>query len=389
MLLHLLHWLQNQGVQIPHVFFYTTSKMMLAALSSFALTLVVGKVFIAKLVSLKIGHRVRVADCKALAGSYTKGENIPSMGGVLFIFSIIISNMLWMSAESPFFLLFSFTLLSMGAIGFADDFLKVRGHKNGLSARVKFALQFLSVFFIALYLHNTNINHLVNSAMQFSETGMRAGGIQGSFPVFMKYIYIPFCKSPWIFSSTILMFIFTMFVMVGTSNAVNLTDGLDGLATGCMLLVAAVFAIIAFVSGHVMVADYLNILYVEGAGEIAIFLSSMIGGLLGFLWFNSYPAQVFMGDTGSLALGGAVALASVLLRREFLLALTGGIFVIETLSVILQVLSFRFLGRRIFSCAPIHHHFEIKGWHESKIVIRFWMIGIILALAGLISLKIQ
>lgn len=389
MLLDLLHWLQNQGVQVPHVFFYITSKMLLSALSSFIITLVVGKVFIAKLVSLKIGHRVRIEDCKALAGTYTKGENIPSMGGVLFIFSIVISNLLWMNASSPFVLLFSFTLISMGAIGFADDYLKVRGHKKGISASVKFLLQFLCVLFISAYLHSQDIHQAVNQAMNFSQTGIRGSGIEGSFPVFMKYIYIPFCKNPLIFSSSILTFLFTLFVIVGTSNAVNLTDGLDGLATGCMLFVAAVFAIIAFVSGHVIVADYLNILYIEGAGEIAIFLSSMTGGLLGFLWFNSYPAQVFMGDTGSLALGAAVALAAVLLRREFLLALTGGIFVIETLSVILQVFSFRFFGRRIFSCAPIHHHFEIKGWHESKIVIRFWMIGLILALTGLISLKIQ
>ena len=389
MLLQLLHWLQNQNVQIPHLFFYTTFKMLMAALCSFAFTLVTGKVFIAKLVSLKIGHRVRVAECKALEGSYNKGESIPSMGGVLFIFSIVLSNLLWMNNKSPFAYLFSFILLTMGAIGFADDYLKVRGNKKGLSARIKFCMQFICVFFIASYLHSESISHFINGVMNFTETGIKGNGIDGSFPLFMKYVYIPFCKNPLIFSSSILMFFFTMFVLIGTSNAVNLTDGLDGLATGCMLLVAAVFAIIAFVSGHVLIADYLNILYVEGAGEIAIFLSSMIGGLLGFLWFNSYPAQVFMGDTGSLALGAAVALAAVLLRKEFLLALTGGIFVIETMSVILQVLSFKFFGKRMFSCAPIHHHFEIKGWHESKIVIRFWMIGFILALAGLISLKVQ
>jgi phospho-N-acetylmuramoyl-pentapeptide-transferase len=170
---------------------------------------------------------------------------------------------------------------------------------------------------------------------------------------------------------------------------VNLTDGLDGLATGCMLLVAAVFAIIAFVSNHYIVADYLNILYIEGAGQIAIFLSSMIGALLGFLWFNSYPAQLFMGDTGSLALGGSMALAAILLRRECLFAIVGGIFVLETLSVILQVFWVRCFKKRLFLCSPIHHHFQIKGWHESKIVIRFWMIGLILALIGLLSLKIQ
>lgn len=389
MLTYLLHFLQDQGLFIPHVFFYTTFKMLMAALSSFVLTVATGKVFIAKLVSLKVGHRVRVQDCSALAEKYDKSTAIPSMGGVIFIFSMIVSAFLWMDNFSPYALLFSFMLVTMGAIGFIDDYLKVRGHKNGISARTKFLLQVLCVSSVAFYLHSETIYQTVNNLMHFSHTEIKGLGTTGSFPLFMKYIYIPFYKSPIIFSSSILMFLFTIFVVIGTSNAVNLTDGLDGLATGCMLLVVAVFAIIAFISNHAIVANYLNILHIEGAGEIAIFLSSMMGGLLGFLWFNSYPAQVFMGDTGSLAIGATIALAAIMLRREFLLALTGGIFVIETISVILQVLSFKMFGKRIFSCAPIHHHFEIKGWHESKIVIRFWMIGLMLALVGLISLKVQ
>ncbi|MCH9811135.1 phospho-N-acetylmuramoyl-pentapeptide-transferase [bacterium] len=389
MLTYLLHSLENYGIAVPHLFFYTTFKMLMSAIFSFVLTVSVGKLFIAKLVSLKVGHKVRVSECAALADKYDKSSMIPSMGGVLFIFSMVVSSFLWMDSSAPFALLFSFVLVGTGAIGFIDDYLKIRGHEKGISARTKFLLQVLVSGIAISYLHSEAIYEMVNGVLSFSSAEIKGMGVEGSFPFFMKYIYLPFSKSPIIFSSSILMFLFSLLVVIGTSNAVNLTDGLDGLATGCMLLVVSVFAIVAFISNHVFVADYLNILYIEGAGEIAIFLSSMLGGLLGFLWFNSYPAQVFMGDTGSLAIGATIALAAVMLRREFLLALTGGVFVVETLSVILQVFSFRFFGRRIFSCAPIHHHFEIKGLHESKIVIRFWMIGLVLALLGLMSLKVQ
>ena len=340
MLLILLRYLQEINIAIPQLFFYTTFKMLMAALSSFVITLLVGKVFIAKLVSLKIGHKVRVADCVSLAGNYEKEQQIPSMGGLLFIFTIVFSNLLWMDIHNPFTFLFSFTFISMGAIGFVDDYLKIRGDGKGLSASFKFFLQVASVLFVTIYLHNENFSSGMNSILNLTAPIIRNNGIEGTFSTFMRYIFIPFCKNPMIISSSIALIIFTMFVLIGSANAVNLTDGLDGLATGCTLLVAAVFAIIAFISNHGFVAEYLNILYIEGAGEIAIFLSSMIGGLLGFLWFNSYPAQVFMGDTGSLALGATIALASILLRREFLLALVGGIFVIETISVILQILSF-------------------------------------------------
>ncbi len=360
----------------------------MAAITSFVITVAFGKVFIAKLVSMKVGHRVRVSDCKVLANSYDKGEHIPSMGGLLFITTMVLSNFLWMDVTNPYIFLFTFVLLSMGLIGFADDYLKMKTQK-GLSAKVKFLSQVVVVFSVAAYLNSDWICTSFNQAMGFSTPLIKGNGMEGPISSFMKFIYIPFCKHPFMITSSFGLIFFSMFVLIGTANAVNLTDGLDGLATGCMLLVAAVFAIIAFVSNHANVASYLNILYIEGAGEIAIFLSSMIGALLGFLWFNGYPAQVFMGDTGSLALGGVIALTSIVLRREFLLSLVGGIFVIETASVILQVLSYRFFGKRIFNCSPIHHHFQIKGWHESKIVIRFWMIGLILALTGLLSIKIQ
>jgi phospho-N-acetylmuramoyl-pentapeptide-transferase len=389
MLLLFLKWLATQGIVVPQLFFYTTFKMLMCSISSFVFTLILGKVFIAKLISMKIGHRVRVTDVASLAASYDKGKQIPSMGGVMFIFTILFSCLLWMDLLNPFTFLLLFLFVSMGAIGFIDDYLKIRGVKRGLSARVKFSLQLIAVLFVSFYLHSESIFIAVNKVFDFSTPIIRSGGVEGAHFLFMKVIFIPFFKNPWVLTSSFVAIFFTIFVLIGASNAVNITDGLDGLATGCSLLVAAVFALIAFISNHLGVANYLNILYIEGAGQIAIFLCALIGGLLGFLWFNSFPAQVFMGDTGSLAIGAVLALAAVLLRREFLLGITGGIFVMETLSVILQVISFRLFGKRIFACAPIHHHFEIKGWHESKIVIRFWMIGLILAFIGLISIKIQ
>jgi phospho-N-acetylmuramoyl-pentapeptide-transferase len=389
MLLLFLKWLATQNIVVPQLFFYTSFRMLLCSISGFVFTLLIGQRFIAKLVSMKIGHRVRVDQVAALALSYDKQKDIPSMGGLMFIFTVSLSSFLWMDLYNPFTHLLLFLFISMGSIGFIDDYLKIKGNKRGLSGRIKFLLQLIVILFISIYLYSEKNALAVNSILNLSTPTLKSGLMQGSLSEFMHFVFIPFFKNPLILKSSFLAICFTIFVLIGSSNAVNITDGLDGLATGCSLLVSCVFAIIAFISNHLAVAGYLNILYIEGAHDIAIFLSALIGGLLGFLWFNSFPAQVFMGDTGSLALGGVLALAAVLLRREFLLGITGGIFVLETLSVILQVFSFRFFGKRIFKCAPIHHHFEIKGWHESKIVIRFWMIGLILAFIGLISIKIQ
>ena len=207
---------------------------------------------------------------------------------------------------------------------------------------------------------------------------------------YVSRVYVPFIKGSVILLGPILATLFMMFVITGSSNAVNLTDGLDGLAAGCLIMVASTFALIAFVSNHVDLARYLNILYIEGSGEIAIYMSAFVGGCLGFLWYNAHPAEVFMGDIGSLSLGGILGVSAVLLKREFLLAIVGGIFVAEALSVILQVASFKLRNKkRIFLCAPLHHHFEYKGWPETKVVIRFWIVGLILAISGLLSLKFQ
>ena len=209
----------------------------------------------------------------------------------------------------------------------------------------------------------------------------------------MSRYLLPFFKEPFLTLKKwgwILGVIFVVFIITGSSNAVNLTDGLDGLAAGCLLMVSGVLALFAFLSNHIEIARYLNILYIEGSGEIAIYLFALMGACLGFLWFNGHPAQIFMGDTGSLALGGVIGLAAVLLRRELLLGIVGGIFVIETLSVILQVSSYKLRNRkRIFLCTPLHHHFEYKGWPETKVVMRFWIVGLILAIIGIVSLKLQ
>lgn len=383
-----IQWILGLNVAVPQVFFSITFKMLMSALTSLCLTLTLAKVFIAKLVSMKVGHKVRVSDCKTLAASYDKRESIPSMGGVLFICTIFLSCMLWMDVFHPFTFLLLLTLSVLGGIGFLDDYYKIQNN-SGFSAKAKFLLQFTLFFFIASYLHVQSISDFVNNFMGFTPIEIKGLSHSGSTSSAMHLMFIPFFKNPIVIGSTLFMMFFSIFVLTGVSNAVNLTDGLDGLATGCTILVACVFAIIAFISNHINIASYLNILYIDGASQIAIFLSALIGALLGFLWFNSYPAQVFMGDTGSISLGGAIALVAILLRREFLLALVGGVFVAETLSVILQVFSFQVFGKRIFKCSPLHHHFEIKGWHESKIVIRFWMIGLILALIGLVSLKMQ
>ena len=310
--------------------------MMVAMAFGLGLTILLGKPFIRRLQALKIGHTIRIADVSALAGTYDKSKAIPSMGGLLFI-STVCLTCFWMDWHSLYTKILFITMVWMGMIGFLDDYLKLQG--KGISARVKFGLQALFALGFGLYL----------------------------FP----WYYVPFI----------------LFVITGSTNAVNLTDGLDGLAAGLSLLVAAVLAVIAFVSNHQILAEYLHTPYIEGSGEIAVFLCALIGALLGFLWFNGYPAQVFMGDTGSLAIGGVLGVSAVLLQREFLYALVAGMFVIETLSVIIQVLSFRYRKKRVFLCAPIHHHFQMKGWHEMKVVTRFWMMGLLFAFIEMVQLE--
>lgn len=358
---------QTAHLKVPAAFYYSSTRMILAAITALLFTIIFGPRFIKKLYELKTGQSIRVEDCPVLAELHQKKKETPTMGGILILSSLIVSLFLWMDLTSVFTWTLLLTTVWLGLVGGADDYLKLK-YKNskGLSGKKKLLFQIL-------------LGALIAYMMLWS--GIR--------DFYAEQYYIPFWKEP-IFIPGILGFLITIFVITGSSNAVNLTDGLDGLAAGCLVMVSLVLGAVAFLSNHIEMARYLNILYIEGSGEIAIYMLAMVGACLGFLWFNGYPAQVFMGDVGSLALGGIVGVTSVLLRREVLFAIAGGIFVAEAVSVILQVLSYKYRNRkRVFLCAPLHHHFEYKGWAETKVVLRFWIVGLLLAFIALSSLKLQ
>lgn len=397
---------RNTGMQAPTVFSYFSTRMMLAALTSLLLSIFLGPYFIRKLYELKIGQSIRTDECPLLGKLHEKKQNTPTMGGILILFSMVVSLFLWMDLTHAFTLILLVTTLFLGFIGGRDDYLKLK-YKNtkGMSAKGKLFFQFLLSALIACYLL-TPLSTTVARGEWFhppvikenasSKNGDKGEAVQAKTITLKDYgarLYVPFFKEPvWIAGgiSLLLMGLFMFFVITGSSNATNLTDGLDGLAAGCLIMVAGALGLIAFVSNHIDIARYLNILYIEGSGEIAIYLSAMMGACLGFLWYNGHPAQVFMGDTGSLTLGGIVGVSAVLLKRELLLGIVGGIFVAEALSVILQVASYRLRNKkRVFLCAPLHHHFEYKGWPETKVVIRFWIISLLLAIIGIASLKFQ
>ncbi|MCI5053015.1 MAG: phospho-N-acetylmuramoyl-pentapeptide-transferase [Simkaniaceae bacterium] len=362
MILWLLEFFKGLGLKVPMAFSYSSTRMVMCALTTLCLTIFLGKPFIRMLYALKMGQPIR--NIPVLGDLHAEKKDTPTMGGILMLSSLLIASLLWMDLSSPFSWIVLFVLVMLGVIGGRDDYLKLRDKSSkGMRSKVKFGLQLL--------------------------TALAAMGLYFYLWPGEKAYYIPFFKSPiWIGGA--LSFLFSLFVITGSSNAVNLSDGLDALASGLILMVAVVMAIFAFLSNHVAISGYLNILYIPGSGEIAIFLLGMAGACLGFMWYNGHPAQVFMGDVGSLTFGGLLGVCAVLLRRELLLALVGGVFVAEALSVILQVASFKLRGgRRIFLCAPVHHHFEYKGWAETKVVIRFWIVGYLLAMIGLASLRFQ
>lgn len=373
-----------------------------------------GKYFIKKLYEWKIGDRIRIEDCPLLGVLHKNKKDTPTMGGILILFSLLVSLFLWMDLHSPFTLILFLTTAVLGGIGAYDDYLKLR-YKNtkGLSAKKKFGLQALLAGVIAAYLLVPSFTEALHFNRWFQppvasiektgieKTNIERTSIEKSLPAkatlttkeYALRLYVPFVKKAIVFKSAIFLILiagFFMFVIVGASNAVNLSDGLDGLSTGLVMFAATAFSLIAFVSNHKELASYLQIMYIEGSSEIAIYLAALVGATLGFLWYNGYPAQVFMGDTGSLALGGILGVSAVLLKRELLFAIIGGVFVIEALSVILQVGSYKLRNkRRIFLCAPLHHHFEYRGWPETKVVIRFWIAGLLLAIVGVVTLKFQ
>lgn len=398
MILMLIHYLQGI-VKFPSVFSFYSTRMMLAALTSLLLSIFLGPYFIHKLYQLKIGQPIRKEECPLLGQLHEKKQNTPTMGGILILFSMLISLLLWMDLTHIFTLILLMTTLFLGSIGAYDDYLKLK-YKNskGMSGKKKMLFQTILSLLIASYFLLPPVSELLHMGHWFAppiikDTFTLDQITPLSLQQYAGSLYLPFFKDPIIIftgSSLLIVAFLFFFVITGASNAANLTDGLDGLAAGCLIMAASCLTLIAFVSNNIEIASYLNILYIEGSGEIAIYLSALVGACLGFLWYNSHPAQLFMGDTGSLALGGIIGVAAVLLKRELLLGIIGGIFVAEALSVILQVASYRLRNKkRIFLCAPLHHHFEYQGWAETKVVIRFWIIGLLLAIIGIASLKFQ
>lgn len=408
MILLLVDWLNRAiGLKVPAAFTYTSSRMMMAALTALLLSIFLGPHFIKKLYEWKIGQTIRTDECPLLGKLHHKKQDTPTMGGVLILFCIVVSLFLWMDLTHVFTWILLVTTLVLGGLGGWDDYKKLK-YKNtkGISARGKLCVQFAFSLLLATYFFVPGLSDwleehtglkppLVKEHVSEGKGIASAGAAMQAITLsdYATRVYVPFFKEPLLtFTgfSLILAVLFVAFVIAGSTNAVNLTDGLDGLAAGCVIMIAGCFAVFAFFSNHLDFARYLNILYIEGSGEVAIYLSALVGACLGFLWYNCFPAQVFMGDTGSLAMGGIIGVSAVLLRREFLLGLVGGIFVAEALSVIIQVASYKLRDKkRVFLCAPLHHHFEFKGWPETKVVMRFWIVGLLLALVGVASLKFQ
>lgn len=335
----------------------------MAALTAFSLSLIFGPLIINRLRRLKIGENINKNDSRRLDELHRKKQDTPTMGGVLVLLAIILSTLLWADLSNKFILISIFTTLWLGITGFTDDYLKqVRKKSKGLTAAAKLASQ--------------------------SVLGLILGTVLFLDPQHSIKVDLPFLKDVSMNLDGFYI-LFVILVIVGSSNAVNLTDGLDGLAIGIVVMVAVAFSVLSYVSGNVKFSDYLLIPYIKGSGELTVFCASILGAGLGFLWFNCYPASIFMGDVGSLALGGALGTVALLIKKEFLLMIVGGIFVLEALSVILQVCSFRFLKRRLFKIAPLHHHFEFLNWPENKVIVRFWIIASLLALLTLVTLKIR
>ncbi|MEM5948679.1 phospho-N-acetylmuramoyl-pentapeptide-transferase [Spirochaetia bacterium 38H-sp] len=344
-----------------NVFQYITFRAAYAAITSLLLSFVLGPWVIEKLRKLKAGEEIR-----ELGPSTHKSKSgTPTMGGLFIVFSTVFSVLLWQDIHYPFTWVLVASLLSFGLLGFIDDYLKVfKKNKEGLRASIKFIGQIL----ISLV--------LTGLILLFSNE-------------YSTLLYLPFIKTPVINLSYWYVPLAVMFV-VGYSNAVNLTDGLDGLAAGLVIFVGFALAIFAYLTGRVDFSEYLQIPYISGAGELSVFALALVGACVGFLWFNCHPAEVMMGDTGSLSIGGTLAVFSMLIKKEILLLIVGGVFILETLSVILQVLSYKLRnGKRIFKMAPLHHHFELSGWPESKVVIRMWILGGLFAIIGLSTLKVQ
>jgi len=348
-------------IDVFRVFHYLTFRAILGVLTALVISLMVGPVMIRRLSRYKIGQSIRQDGPQ----SHFSKAGTPTMGGALILVSIAISTLLWADLSNRYVWVTLLLTLAFGGIGFIDDYKKlVLRNSKGLAARHKYLWQSIFGLSVALYLYYT-----------------------ASLPAETTFI-VPFFKNV-NFNMGWFYVLMAYFVIVGTSNAVNLTDGLDGLAIMPTVLVGGALGIFAYASGNSHFSEYLGIPFLPKSGELVVFCGALVGAGLGFLWFNTYPAQVFMGDVGALALGGGLGVLAVLVRQEIVLMIMGGVFVMETLSVMLQVLSFKMTGRRIFRMAPIHHHFELKGWPEPRVIVRFWIITVVLVLSGLATLKLR
>jgi len=359
MIYHLLYPLHTT-VSFFNVFRYITFRTIFASITALLICLVVGPWLIRKLQSLQIDQQIREDGPQ----SHLVKKGTPTMGGVLIIFAVMVSTVLWANLAIDYIWLMLMVTVGYGLIGFFDDYRKYNGkNSKGISGKTRLAAEIIIALFVSMILYWK--------------------------PGFNSQVTIPFFKTvlPNIGWGYVLL---STFIIVGAANAVNLTDGLDGLAIGPAIICFATYVLFAYFAGNVKVASYLQITYVSGAGELAVFCGALVGAGLGFLWFNAYPAEVFMGDVGSLSLGGALGTMAVITKQEILLAIVGGIFVVETFSVIFQVGYFKLTGgKRIFRMAPLHHHFELKGWAEPKVIVRFWVISILLALLALSTLKLR
>jgi len=362
------------------IFQYITFRALCGAGTAFILSLMLGKTIIGMLKALKIGQHVRISDSRTLFELHGGKAGTPTMGGLMIILTVTVSTLLWANPTNGYVLLTLATMIVTGAIGFLDDYLKVtKKQSKGLGARAKLAYQLLwaAIAVGILYAWEPSRVHV-------------------------SQLMVPFMKDPLVQNLSVAgTLIFCALVLTGSTNAVNLTDGLDGLAIGCTNAAAVAYLVLSYVAGNAIFSGYLQVPYIAGTGELAVLCGCLLGGGMGFLWFNCHPAKVFMGDTGSLALGGAVAMVAICIKQELLLIIVGGVFVMEALSVIIQVISFKLTGRRVFLCSPLHHHFEFREKAkaerekrdlevvETMITTRFWIVAIICALLGIATLKIR
>lgn len=380
MLYHLLYeWLYKHypNYTILNVFRYITFRTAYASLTALALGLIMGPWLIQRLRQFQIGQHIREEG----PSHHQVKAGTPTMGGILIVVSTMLPTILWADLTNPFIWIVLSSILGFGAVGFADDYLKIVKKTNlGLTGLRKLGLQIilsLGIGLILIWMHFMGAykTHLI-------------------FPFFKGFtpslIWMRFLDSPYSLILAFLPFLFFVcWVIVGASNAVNLTDGLDGLAIGCIIIAGGALTVLTYATGHARFAEYLDLQKLPQVAELTIFCGAMVGAALGFLWYNCYPAEVFMGDVGSLALGGAIGTVAVIIKQEILLVFIGGVFVLEALSVMIQVLSYKFRRKRIFRMAPLHHHFELLGWEETKVVIRFWIVALIFALFSLTTLKLR